>query len=666
MSKGKSLRRLKASLALFMFVCFFCLIGLRNFSSASAMRHEQTSNAAQSLREAIIARVGGLNRLRVPERNEDLPQPLLEDGAPDPLYKITEAKRYLGKQLYFDPVRMNRIRPEFGGDFSTIQTASCGSCHLGEVAGKAGLVVNLAQGAEGRGYTDSQGKFHVRRRLLPDKFDIIPTGVSLIINGQVLKDGRFDMVDSVPRMSPGMIGFGFNNRLLLGGKAQPPPDPGNIFGLPVHENLAIIAFDAHRMLETQKDALQRIPVYVKLFQDAFPEEAAKFAASGNPDDLINDITIARAVATFLRTVVTRNTPWDKFLAGDDQALTARQIRGTTLFTTSTSQGGANCISCHSGPMLNKQLGDEAGLLVEENFYNLGVGEHPLQDLARAALGNPNHHDLGRGEITRRAEDNYKFRVLTIRQLKDSGGQLMHSALFTSVREVVQYFNRGIPQDPLAVAAGTVTRRFTNPRGDEAPPGLGLSDEDVDALVDFLENALYDPAFARFEPNSTTETFELNDRDLTYSVYRPELAALGARDKLVASGLSKVNEDALTRRDLGLEFLDVSSRIKISQKIVKYGFGYTQIHKLRLTNTSHEPIDTHLLLCFKKLPLGAKVLSAAGQTTATPDEGLPYQRVYLPDGGIAPGASAYVTIRFFTATKKSLNYDLTFLSGQGKP
>lgn len=666
MSRSTSQRRLKVTLLSFFILCFCGLIGLDQIPAASAMRQQAATNTAQSLREFLTARVGSLTKLQVPARNEDLPQPLLADGSPDPLYKITEAKRYLGKQLYFDPVRMNRIRPELGGDVSTIQLASCGSCHLGEVAGKAGVVVNLAQGAEGRGYTDERGNFHVRRRLMPGKFDIIPTGITLTVNEQVLKDGRFDMVDSVPRMSPSMIGFGFNNRLLLNGKAQPAPDPNNAFGLPVHENLATIAFDVHRMLETQKDALQRIPVYVKLFQDAFPAEAAKYAQTGKPDDLINDITIARAVATFLRTVVTRNTPWDRFLAGDNQALTPRQIRGATLFATLASDGGANCISCHSGPMLNKQLGDEKGELVEENFYNLGVGEHPLQELARTALGDPDHHDIGRGEITGRAQDNYKFRVLTLRQLKDSGGQLMHSALFTSVREVVQYFNKGIPQDPLAVAAGTVSERFTQPRGENSAPGLGLSDEDVTALVDFVENALYDPAFARFDPNSTTDTFELNERDLKYSVHRPALAVLGAQDKLVASGLCRVNDDPLTRRDLGLEFLNVSARLKITRREVGTGFSSTQIHKLTLTNISDEPVDTHLLLCLKNLPFGVVLLGAEGVTKSTPDAGMTYQRVFLPDGVIEPGKSTIVTLKFFSPIKRTLSYELDFLSGQGQP
>jgi cytochrome c peroxidase len=625
------------------------------------------AGGAPALRAAIIARLGSLEKLRVPERNEDLPQPALSDGSLDPRFAITEAKRYLGKLLFFDPVRMNRIRPEFGGDFSTIQTASCGSCHLGEVAGKAGQIFNLAQGAEGRGYTDAQGRFHVRRRVMPGKVDIIPTGIKQEVNGVVLKDGRFDMVDSVPRLSPSMIGFAFNNRLLLGGKVgQPAGDPNNPRGLPAGENLAETAFDAHRMLETQKDALQQIPAYLKLFQDAFPEEAARYAASGRLDDLINDDTVERAVAAFLRTVVTRNTAWDRFLAGADRALTPRELRGAWLFVSQTSAGGANCISCHSGPMLNKQLGDEAGRLVEENFYNLGIGDHPLRELARQALGDPNHHDLGRGDITGRAEDNFKFRTLTLRQLKDAGGQLMHSATFKTVREVVEYFNAGLPRDPMAAAAGNLTPRFTNPRGPNSAPGLGLSEADIEALVDFLENALDDPDFARFNPNSTTETFEPNERDLTYSVYRPDLAALGAVDGLMPSGLCRTSNDALTRRDFGLEFLDLTSRVSVARERVIKRFGFVQIHQFQLTNTSDDPVDTHLLLCFKGLPLGAVVLSAEGRTIDVPSRGLPYQRVFLPEGVLEPGQTVSVSVTVFTASRLPLKLNMEMLSGQGRP
>src|SRR5262249_716138 len=256
----------------------------------------------------------------------------------------------------------------------------------------------------------------------------------------------------------------------------------------------------------------------------------------------------------------------------------------------------------------------------------------------------------------------KSSALHLRQLKDSGGQLMHSALFTSVREVVEYFNKGVPEDQIAAAAGNVTPRFTHPRGPNSEPGLGLNPREVEDLVDFLENALYDPAFVKPGPNSTTETFELNANDLTYSIYRPDLAALGAIDGLAASGLSVTSNDSLTRRDRGLEFLDVTSRIQVTRSPT----GPLKTHHLKLLNLSSEPIDTHLMLWFKGLPSSVRVVEAEGLTINMPAPDLPYLRVFLPGGELAPGSSATVEVTFSAPKDAKINYELLLLSGQGRP
>ncbi len=620
--------------------------------------------SAAGLRDRVESVVGDLEKLRVPADDASLPQPAGPDGRPDSRFAITEAKRVLGQQLFFDPVRANAIRPEFGGVLSTAQTASCGSCHLGEAAGKAGQTMNLAVGAAGRGYRDSLGILRFDRTIVAGLVDTIPTPIERIENDEVVMSGRFDAVDAVARLSPSMIGFGFNNRLLLGGKAgqRPGEGPGadNPRDLPAAENLAEIAFGAHRMLETQADALQAIPAYVRLFSEAFPAEAAE----GDLDTLVNDRTAARAVAAFLRTVVTRNTPWDRFLAGDDEALTKAQRRGAELFVTPASGGGAGCISCHSGPMLNKQLGDEEGLLVEENFHNLGVGDHPLRELARRALGDPDHHDTGRGEITGLPGDQFEFRTLTLRQLKD-GRQFMHDALFTSVRQVVEYFNAGVPADPVAAAAGNVSERFTHPRGPGSAPGLGLSDSQVTDLVDFLENALFDGGFVLDTPGTpTTRTFEPNARDLAYSENRPDLAALGAIDGFMASGLSVSNEDPITRLDRGVEVRDVTALVSFDRGRTSISRG-RQVDEVFVTNISATDARSPLGVVVENLPPGARLVGSDGTTIENPAPGLPYRRLPMDSGWFKSGETARIVLEI-ESDAVPIAYALRVYSGERRP
>src|SRR4051812_20018365 len=107
-------------------------------------------------------------------------------------------------------------------------------------------------------------------------------GRKLPFPGQLVRTGRLDALDSVARSAPGIIGAGFNNRLLLGGFAgEPDSAPGglNPFGFPAVESVALLLLDAHRMLEAQSAELQRIKTYQKLFRDAFPEEAAQADAA---------------------------------------------------------------------------------------------------------------------------------------------------------------------------------------------------------------------------------------------------------------------------------------------------------------------------------------------------------------------------------------------------
>jgi cytochrome c peroxidase len=496
--------------------------------------------------------------------------------------------------------------------------------------------------------------------------------------------GRLDQLDSVARQSPSVIGFAFNNRLLFGGFAgevQSVPGSLNPLNDPAGQNLTLLLLDAHRMLNFQAAELLKIPGYVRLFREAFPEEAALADAQRDMTLLINDQTEFRAQATFLRTVVTRNTPFDRFLAGDDSALTPAQRRGAQLFFTpaSNNAGGAGCYTCHSGPMLNKQFNDPdvagIGAFVEENFFNIGIGDHPVQALNALARGrlNPNRlgkdgfpyhsEDTGREEVTQNPNDLFKFRSLTLRQLKDAR-TFFHNGSFTSVRDVVEYFNAGVPQDETAGAAATLSTRFTFPRGPGSNRGLGLTPRQVSDLTDFLENALYDPAFVNFDPRSTTDAFQPHEIDLTYSKYRPELAALGARDGFMLSGLPVDNADPLTRRDQGLEFLDVTSQVRFERISTTYDGG-VQTDRVRITNRSSSVVDTHLLMILRGLPAGVRLRNSSGTRRSGGD---PYVRIFLPGGVLEPGQSIVQNLTFRRPGGASVpvTYALDFLSGQGQP
>ena len=705
-----------------------------------AADNDEHGNSATQLRRFIDRQVGGLDKLMVPADNASIPLPRQADGSVNPRYKTTEAKRFLGKLLFHDPVRTARINVNqgqpldlpagtaFGGTVRASapniqqivnaqrQDTSCGTCHIGEAASKAGQRVNFASGGEGRGYTDERGNFFPRRRpqaILTKQraapifsgdalVDALPTLTDIYIDSagqrvvttpalfyhdpkpqRLLQTGRLDELDSVGRQAPSLIGFAFNNRLLfggLGGEPQATPGSLNPFSDPAQENLTLLLLDAHRMIGFQSAELQKIPAFVKLFQDAFPEEAAQAAAAkGDLNLLVNDVTEFRAQATFLRTVVTRNTPFDRFLAGDNHGMTHAQQRGARLFFTPAAggAGGAGCFGCHSGPMLNKQHDDPdvsgVGAFVEENFINLGIGDHPVQALNALARGRldtnrlgqdgfPYHaEDTGRQEVTHNPDHAFKFRALTLRQLKDAR-TFFHNGLLTKVRDVVEYFNAGVPQDPSAGAASTLSARFTNPRGPAYPRGLGLSKLQVDDLADFLENALYDPAFANHDPNSSTDTLQPNLRDLTFSKYRPDLAALGAKDGFMLSGLAIDNNDPLTRRDQGLEFLDVTSQAHIAL-IDSDRDHRRQKDEYRITNNSTSIIDTHMLIVVQGLPPQVSLTNASGATSA----GEPYLRMFLRDGALMPGDKVTQTLLFERQSAAvPVRYSLRLLSGQGKP
>lgn len=152
--------------------------------------------------------------------------------------------------------------------------------------------------------------------------------------------------------------------------------------------------------------LNAIPAYKKQFNSVFGSDAT-------PD------TIAKAIASFERTLVSHNAPFQRYVSGDSRALSASAKRGFELF-----RGKALCITCHAPPLLTDNL-----------FHNIGI-----------APAGPLKEDNGRSDITKDVADRGKFKTPTLYN-SASFAFFMHNGAFRQMSQVVEHYNNGgNPQD----------------------------------------------------------------------------------------------------------------------------------------------------------------------------------------------------------------------------
>jgi len=143
-------------------------------------------------------------------------------------------------------------------------------------------------------------------------------------------------------------------------------------------------------LEKAMDRVRAIPGYKPYFVKAF----------GGNDPLTVD-NAAKAVAAFERTMITPNSPYDRFVKGDKSALSEQQQRGMQLFA------DTGCVSCHSGPAFNgPAMQPGAGFFMK--FPTFADNEYVKKYQLTA--------DKGRFEVTRNDADMHLFKVPTLRNV----------------------------------------------------------------------------------------------------------------------------------------------------------------------------------------------------------------------------------------------------------
>lgn len=156
--------------------------------------------------------------------------------------------------------------------------------------------------------------------------------------------------------------------------------------------------------------------------------------------------IAKAIAAYERTIISCDSPYDKFKAGDKTALSESAQRGMKLFFNK-----ANCSACHSGPNFT-----------DNGFHNIGV---------------PGNDD-GRTVVTKSLGDKGAFKTPTLREIAKSA-PYMHDGSLKTLEEVLAHYAKG----------GT-----PNPQLDEELYPLKLTPEEVADLVTFLKEGLSSAAY----------------------------------------------------------------------------------------------------------------------------------------------------------------------------
>lgn len=155
--------------------------------------------------------------------------------------------------------------------------------------------------------------------------------------------------------------------------------------------------------------------------------------------------VAKAIATFERTILSGDAPYDRFKAGDASALSSAAQRGMKVYFNK-----ANCSACHAGHRFT-----------DGGFHNVGVG---IDD---------KDPDIGRVAISKLEGDRGSFKTPTLREIAKTA-PYMHDGRFAALEDVIEYYVKG---------------GVKNPQLDEEIFPLKLSEQDKKDLVTFLKEGL---------------------------------------------------------------------------------------------------------------------------------------------------------------------------------
>jgi cytochrome c peroxidase len=221
------------------------------------------------------------------------------------------------------------------------------------------------------------------------------------------------------RNSPTLINVAFSKFLFHDGRAETLEDQA-LFPM-------MSSFEMNQNLDFVEEEIRSVPEYLELFKVVF-----------GSDDITRE-RMAMAIASFERTLISRNAPLDSYLRGNTKALSSEAEKGYKIFT-----GKGKCAECHYGVNL-----------IDDKFHALSVPEHPeFQADPRVAatrrfVAKLNHYedfrnlqqDPGRYLISKDKKDWRAFKTPTLRDISKTG-PYMHNGVLESLEDVIDFFDQG--------------------------------------------------------------------------------------------------------------------------------------------------------------------------------------------------------------------------------
>ena len=392
----------------------------------------------------------------------------------------------------------------FSHSLSGDLTSSCATCHTPDFGGSDALSLGI-----GVAPVDAAKVGPVRR--LDSTKDLDPAadrGPNMHRNSQtIFNSALFDRSMSFD----GRV-FVEDENVVAGGKGQAirTPESGNFpdssdadgileifvkFPLTNHNEMRAYLFSAKSQEEYREYLAARLrgeqdegmlsangpENWLQRFRQGFDQPQASAL------EVITLINIQRALAEYIQSMIFIESPWKRYVEGNDHAISLSSKRGARLFFEPIDEGGLGCTSCHSGDFFTN-----------EGFYNVAFPQ-----IGRGFM-RAEKDDIGRWASTRREEDRYAFRVPSLLNVEVTM-PYGHAGTFDLLQDAIRYHanpRQGIQDYDFTLASlaqfqGTQSYGYALSHSQSALnassfsiaeallPGRALTNQEVSDLASFL-------------------------------------------------------------------------------------------------------------------------------------------------------------------------------------